>query len=81
MGLTACTAPPRAPAGLEIDDTLLICLPRPNVPPRPRSEAVLVEWVLALDEAGEDCRARLATIAGQKNEHDAEVSASGCCTR
>ncbi|GGG30870.1 hypothetical protein GCM10010964_18490 [Caldovatus sediminis] len=38
---------------------LLRCRPRPLPPAEMRSDADLAAWILDLDEAGEDCRARL----------------------
>ncbi len=61
---TACALPePVAPPrpALALAPSLTTCRPRPPVPVI-EQDADLMLWVLDLDEAGEDCRQRLARV-------------------
>lgn len=64
LALTACAppvpAPPPRPA-LALAPGLLVCRPRPPVPSI-EQDADLMLWIVDLDEAGEDCRGRLARV-------------------
>ena len=64
LALTACAqpapAPPPRPA-LALSQGLLNCRPRPPVPAI-EQDADLMLWIVDLDEAGEDCRGRLARV-------------------
>jgi hypothetical protein len=63
--LAACAAPPPATrivtVSPQIPGTLLHCAPAPDVP-LTGSQAIIARYVVALWQAGEDCRAHLAAI-------------------
>lgn len=56
--LTACGQPP-APV---VPSSLLVCLPRPAPPPPAADDATVAEFIVALDERGEDCAGRLLRV-------------------
>ena len=58
LSLAACAPPLPPPA---ISPALLMCAARPSVPDNP-DDAALAEFILALDERGEDCAGRLVRI-------------------
>lgn len=67
LSLTGCgavVAPQVRAERLEVPDSLLACLPEPQPPGDPVTDADLARWVLALAEAGEDCRGRLGHVRG-----------------
>lgn len=47
---------------VEVPPSLLTCAARPAVPELLRSDADLAVLLLDMDEAGEDCRSRLARV-------------------
>ena len=63
LALTACAQPVPAPPppALALTRDLLICRPRPPVPAI-EQDADLMLWIVDIDEAGEDCRQRLARV-------------------
>lgn len=63
LALTACALPAPAPPppALALAPGLLVCRPRPPVPAI-EQDADLMLWIVDLDEAGEDCRGRLARV-------------------
>jgi hypothetical protein len=69
--LAACTQPPVRLVTLtpQIPAGLLRCAPNPAVP-EASSQAVVAEYIVALWEAGQDCRARLAAIAKTQTHSD-----------
>ena len=55
---TGC-APPPAPV---VPASLLACQPRPQPPAAAADDATLAEFIVALDERGEDCAGRLLRV-------------------
>lgn len=55
--LPACESPRPVVPG-----SLLDCLPRPPIPDDNADDATLAEFIVALDERGEDCAGRLARV-------------------
>lgn len=54
---TGCASPrPLVPS------SLLSCLPRPTLPDDSADDASLAEFIVQLDERGEDCAGRLARV-------------------
>ena len=51
-----------APPHQVIPASLLACQDRPAVPAAGADDAMLAEYVVALDERGEDCAGRLARV-------------------
>ena len=63
MLLTACVRPaavlaPRPP----VPNDLLTCVPQP-VPPQPKTDADVANFILDLADAGQDCRDKLSAVA------------------
>lgn len=56
-----CAHDPRQPL---IPESLLTCKPRPTVPSGDYTDNDLAEFILRLEEAGEDCRQRLGAVRG-----------------
>lgn len=68
--LTACAggpAPPVPAIRLEpvtVPPALLACRPEPPPPPAPADDRAVARYILALADAGADCRDRLDRVAG-----------------
>ncbi len=52
----------------QIPDSLLLCAPAPDVPAA-GSQAVVARYIVALWQAGEDCRAHVAAIKAAAAAH------------
>lgn len=55
---TGC-APPPAPV---VPASLLVCQPRPAPPAEGADDATVAEFIVALDDRGEDCAGRLLRV-------------------
>ena len=61
--LTACaSAPPAPPTKLEAPASLLSCRPEPAPPAKIKTDAQLADYMIAVADAGEDCRRKLAAV-------------------